>query len=53
MAQVKTVEDLGKQFQRELEQFFVNYQKLEGSEYRVLAMKGPDRAPKLIKNHRQ
>jgi len=52
-AGVNTVEDLGKQFQRELEQFFVNYHKLEGSEYRVLATKGPDRARKLIKDARQ
>jgi inorganic pyrophosphatase len=52
-AQVKTVEDLGKEFQHELEEFFVNYHRLDDSEYRVLAMKGPDQARKLVKNHRQ
>lgn len=52
-AEVNTVEDLGKQFQRELEEFFVNYHRLDGSEYRVLGMKGPDRARKLVKNGRR
>jgi len=41
---VKTVDDLGKQFARELEEFFVNYHKLSGKEYRVLGLKGPDQA---------
>ena len=50
---VNTVEDLGKQFRRELEEFFVNNHRVEGRDYRVLAMKGPDRARKLIKNARQ
>jgi len=48
-ADIKTVDDLGKQFVRELEQFFVNYHKLSGQQYRVLGMKGPDQARKLIK----
>ena len=52
-AEVNTVEDLGKQFQRELEEFFVNYHRLDGSEYRVLGMKGPDRARKLVKTGRR
>lgn len=52
-AEVNTVEDLGKQFQRELEEFFVNYHRLDGSEYRVLGMKGPDRARKLVNNGRR
>ena len=49
-AQIKTMDDLGKQFCRELQQFFVNYHKLTGKEYRVLAMKGPDDARKLVKS---
>jgi inorganic pyrophosphatase len=48
-ADIKTIHDLGKQFCRELEEFFVNYHKLSGQEYRVLGLKGPDRARKLIK----
>jgi inorganic pyrophosphatase len=47
---IKTVDDLGKQFVRELEEFFVNYHKLSGKEYRVLGVKGPDQARKLIKS---
>lgn len=52
-ADVKTIDDMGKQFEKELEEFFVNYHKLTGKEYRVLAMKGPDQARKLVKNYRQ
>ena len=47
---IKTVDDLGKQFARELEEFFVNYHKLSGKEYRVLGLKGPDQARKLVKS---
>ena len=52
-ADVKTIDDMGNKFEKELEEFFVNYHKLTGKEYRVLAMKGPDQARKLVKNHRQ
>ena len=47
---IKTVDDLGKKFTRELEAFFVNYHNLSGKKYRVLAMKGPEQARKLIKS---
>ena len=47
---IKTIDDLGKQFTRELEEFFVNYHKLGGKEYRVLGVKGPDQARKLVKS---
>jgi inorganic pyrophosphatase len=50
---IKTVNDLGKQFVRELEEFFVNYHKLTGKEYRVVGLKGPDQARKLVKSGRQ
>jgi len=50
---VKTVDDMGKQFTRELEEFFVNYHRLTGKEYGVLGIKGPDQARKLVKNGRQ
>ena len=52
-ADVDSIDDLGRQFQKELQQFFVNYNKVSGKEYRVLAMKGPDQARKLVKNGRQ
>ena len=48
-AEVKKLEDLGKEFCRELEEFFVNYHKLSGEQFRVLGMKGPDVARKLVK----
>ena len=48
-ADIKTIDDLGNQFRRELEQFFVNYHKLSGKQYRVLGLKGPDKARKLVK----
>lgn len=50
---VKTIDDLGDQFCRELEQFFVNYHKLTGKQYRVLGTKGPGAIRKMIKRQRQ
>ena len=52
-ADVKTVDDLGKQFAEELEEFFVNYHKLTGKKYRVLGLKGPEQALKLVKSSKQ
>ena len=49
-ADVKTVRDLGKQFIQELEQFFVNYHRLSGEQYRVLGLKGRQQARKLVKS---
>jgi inorganic pyrophosphatase len=48
-ADVKTVKDLGKPFIRELEEFFVNYHRLSGQQYRILGLKGRDQARKLVK----
>ena len=47
---IKTIDDLGRQFAKELEEFFVNYHKLSGKQYRVLGLKGPDQARKLVKS---
>jgi inorganic pyrophosphatase len=52
-AHVKRVDDLGKQFERELEEFFVNYHRLSGKEYRVLALKGPAAARRCVKQARK
>ena len=49
-AAIKTIDDLGKQFCKELEEFFVNYHRLSGKEYRILGLKGPDQARKLVKS---
>ena len=35
-ADIKHIDDLGKQFVRELEQFFVNYHKLSGEQYHII-----------------
>jgi len=52
-ADIKTIDDLGKQFCRELEEFFVDYHKLRGKKYRVLGIKSADVARKLVKNARR
>jgi inorganic pyrophosphatase len=49
-ADIKTVDDLGKEFCRELEEFFVNYHSPSGEEYKVLGIKGPRQALKLVKS---
>ena len=49
-ANIRTIDDLGKHFCRELEEFFVNYHKLSKEKYRVLGVKGPDHARKLVKS---
>jgi inorganic pyrophosphatase len=46
---VKRVDDLGKPFEREIEEFFVNYHRLTGKEYRILALKGPSAAGRCVK----
>jgi len=48
-AEVKTVNDLGGEFCRELEEFFVNYHKLSNEQFRVLGIRGPEPARKLVK----
>ena len=48
-ADIKTVFDLGKKFTKELEEFFVNYHKLSGKSYKIIGLKGPDVARKLVK----
>jgi len=48
-SETKTIDDLGKEFRKELEEFFVDYHKLSGEKYRVLAVRGPGHARKLVK----
>ena len=47
-AHVKHIDDLGKKFVKELEEFFVNYHDLGGSEYRILDVRGPGEARRRI-----
>jgi inorganic pyrophosphatase len=49
-AHVKHIDDLGKPFCREIEEFFVNYHELRGKKYKVLAMKGPAEARRRIED---
>ena len=52
-ADIKHIDDLGRQFREELEEFFINYHKLSGEEYRVIGVKGPVAAKKCIENGRR
>jgi inorganic pyrophosphatase len=47
-AHIKRVDDLGKSFEREIEEFFVNYHRLIGKEYHILAVKGPAAAGRCV-----
>lgn len=47
---VKHIDDLGKKFVKELEQFFVHYHQLTGKEYRILDVKGPAEARRRMKD---
>ena len=48
-SQVKKLSDLPKHFVRELEDFFVNYHRLQGKEYRIIGCKGKETARTLIR----
>jgi inorganic pyrophosphatase len=52
-ARVKHIQDLGKRFEKELEEFFVNYHRLSGMEYKILAVKGPAAAWRAVKKARK
>jgi inorganic pyrophosphatase len=52
-ASIKHIDDLGKHFARELEEFFVNYHALSGEKYRILDLKGPRDARRCIKKGMQ
>ena len=51
-AHVQHIEDLGRQFEQELEQFFVNYHRLSGEEYRIVSVKGPAAARRTVEKCR-
>ena len=52
-SEVKHIDDLGKQFRLELEEFFVDYHRLSGKKFRILNVKGPSAARKAIDKARQ
>lgn len=45
---VHHIDDMGKKFCKELEEFFVNYHDLTGEKYSILGIKGPGAANKSI-----
>ncbi|MCU1302224.1 MAG: Inorganic pyrophosphatase [Candidatus Sulfotelmatobacter sp.] len=47
-ADIKVIDDLGKQFLRELEEFFVNYHELSDKQYKVINVRGPKQARKRM-----
>jgi len=49
-ARISHVDDLGKGFLRELEEFFVNYHQLTETRYRILDVKGPRAAGRRIRD---
>ena len=48
-ADINTLRDLPEKWLKELQEFFVNYHKLEGKEYRLLGCKDISQAKRLIK----
>jgi inorganic pyrophosphatase len=48
-ANIRSLEDLPREWRLELQKFFVNYHDLEGKKYRLLGCKGADVALQLIK----
>jgi inorganic pyrophosphatase len=50
---IKHIDDLGKKFLNELEQFFVNYHRLMGKQYRILGTHGPGKAQRSIETGRK
>lgn len=47
---VKSHKDLPERLMKELEEFFVNYHRMEGKEYKLLGCKGTGEAARLIEN---
>jgi inorganic pyrophosphatase len=50
---IKHIDDLGKKFLNELEQFFVNYHRMMGKEYRIIGIRGPGKAQRSIETGRK
>jgi inorganic pyrophosphatase len=49
-AHIEHIDELGKKFVKELEEFFVNYHKQSGKKYRILDVGGPGRALKCVQS---
>ncbi len=47
--EIKSLDDMPKEVQKEIERFFISYNEMHGKEFKPLGIKGPNRALKLIK----
>jgi len=52
-ARVAHIDDLGEEFEKELQEFFVNYHRLGGTTYKVLAVKGPRAGYRAVEKARK
>ena len=52
-SEIQKLDDLNKNMVKEIEQFFVNYNKERGKEFRVLGTRGPKQALKLLEKSLQ
>jgi inorganic pyrophosphatase len=52
-ADIRHIDDLGRKFLDELEEFFVNYHRMMGKEYRILGARGPGKAKRSIEAGRR
>jgi inorganic pyrophosphatase len=50
---IQHIRDLDDRFCRELEQFFVDYHKLSDEKFRVIGVRGPKTAHKLVRKHKK
>ena len=48
-SEIQSFDDLDKHVLKQIEQFFINYNKEKGKKFRVLQMRGPKQALKLLK----
>lgn len=48
---IKTLHDLNRNMLQEIEQFFVTYNKEKGKKFKVLGMRGPGQAMKMVRKH--
>jgi len=52
-AAIRHIDDLGKAFVRELEEFFVNYHELTGKRFQILDVSGPKEARRRVEAGRR
>ncbi len=52
-ANIRRLKDLPRKWVKELEDFFVNYHRLEGKEYRLLGCHGAQTAVRLVQEARR